>query len=441
LGLIAAVFTVAAGCTPKTPPVVAPSAAWRVPAIPSDLSADPQRARFDTAWRRVQRGDIGGGEKVFEDIARRSPGFYPAVVSLGELRLRRQQYAAAAPLFDRALAINPSYLPALNGLAEAKLGAGDDAGAFAALTKLVAADPSRTDASARLEVVRLRVAQAELDLATRARADNKLDEAALHLQRAMEATPQNGAVLRASSALELAMGREDVAEARAREAIAIDPQDAEAFAALGDALDVEGRLPEAVAAYERAFALDPRPAWRERRESLATASATRSLPVQYRAITQATAVTRADVAAMLGVRLAGAVSHAPDRSTTVVTDTRGQWAARWILPVVRAGWMEPLPNHTFQPADTVHRAELAAIVAAVLTDVAALRPRDLAKWQTARPVFADITRDHASYTVASIAVSSGVMTAEGGRFAPARAVSGVELAATIRRLEQLQSGR
>jgi tetratricopeptide (TPR) repeat protein len=439
--VVMVVLGLGAACSPKTPPAVGPPAAWHVPTVPASLSADPQRSRYDAAWARVQRGDVSGGEKLFEDIARRSAAFYPALASLGELRLRRQQYAAAAVVFDRARSIAPGYLPALSGAADAKLGAGDDAGALSALTKLIAADPSRTDAVARLQVVRLRVAQVELDLAERARADNKLEEAALHIQRAMDATPENTAVLRASSALELARGREDVAEARARQAIAIDPQDADAFAALGDALDVEGRLRDAVAAYDRAFALDPRPAWRERRESLATAAATTSLPVQYRAISQATAVTRADVAAMLGVRLAGALSHAPDRAATVVTDTRGHWAVRWILPVVRAGWMDVLPNHTFQPGETVHRAELAAIVAAVLTDVAALRPRDLSKWQSARPVFADLTRDHTGYGVASMATASGVMTADGGRFSPARVVTGVELAATIRRLEQLQNGR
>jgi hypothetical protein len=223
--------------------------------------------------------------------------------------------------------------------------------------------------------------------------------------------------------------------------VAIDPQDPGGYTILGDALAAEGRLIDAVAAYDRALALDPRPAWRERRNALNASAESMSLPPQYRAITQAAAVTRADVAAVLGVRLAGALSHAPDRSQTVVTDVRGHWAAGWILPAVRAGWIESLPNHTFQPAAVIRRADLAAIVAAVLIDVAAQRPRDLARWRAARPVFADVTRDHAAYNVAAVAVASGVMVAEGDRFSPARVVSGAELAATISRLEQLQASR
>jgi tetratricopeptide (TPR) repeat protein len=440
-GAVLATVFLAASCAPKTPPNIVPPLAWRVPEVPAALAASPQRARYDDAWARVQSGDVNGGERILDEIQRRAPEFYPAAASLGELRLHRQQYAAAAALFDRALAVNPAYLIALSGAADARLGSGDDAGALKALTALAAADPSRSDVAPRLEVVRLRVAQAELALAERAKADGKLTEAQIHIARAMEATPQNGAVLRASSSLELAMGREDVAEERARQALAIDPQDPASYIALGDALEKQGRLRDAVAAYDRALALEPRPAWRERRNALNASAESLSLPPQYRAITQAATVSRADVAAILGVRLAGALSHAPDRSNTVVTDVRGHWAAAWILPAVRAGWVEPLPNHTFQPNGVVRRADLAAVVAAVVIDVAAQRPRDIARWRGARPVFADMNRDHAAYAVAAVAVASGVMTAEGDRFAPARAVSGAELAATISRLEQLQSVR
>ncbi len=431
----------AGSCGPKTPPNVGPPLAWRVPEVPPALNASPHRVGYDDAWARVQRGDVSGGERILEDIHGRAPEFYPAAASLGELRLHRQQYAAAAALFDRALAANPAYLTALSGAADARLGSGDDAGALKALTALAAADPSRTGVAARLDVVRLRVAQAELVLAERAKADGKLAEAQIHIARAMDATPHNGAVLRASSTLELAMGREDVAEERARQSLAIDPQDPAGHIAHGDALEKQGRLRDAVAAYDRALALEPRPAWRERRNALNASALTLSLPPQYRAITQAAGVSRADVAAILGVRLAGALSHAPDRSTTVVTDVRGHWAAQWILPVVRAGWVEPLPNHTFQPNGVVRRADLAAVVAAVVLDVAAQRPRDVARWRGARPVFADMNRDHAAYAVAAVAVASGVMIADGDRFSPARAVSGPELAATISRLEQLQSAK
>jgi len=117
---------------------------------------------------------------------------------------------------------------------------------------------------------------------------------------------------------------------------------------------------------------------------------------------------------------------------------RGHWAAQWILPVVRAGWIEVLPNHTFQPAAVVHRADLARIVVAVLTEQAAARGRPLDTAGSAARVFADVPRDHAARRVAAVVVAAGIMTVDAGnRFQPEAAVSGNELMATIGRLEAL----
>jgi hypothetical protein len=86
------------------------------------------------------------------------------------------------------------------------------------------------------------------------------------------------------------------------------------------------------------------------------------MPPEYRAIEQATTVTRAQLAALIGVRLEGLVKRAPQRNTAVITDTRGNWAAPWIIPVARAGFMEVYSNHTFQPSATVRRGDLAFAV-------------------------------------------------------------------------------
>ena len=74
-----------------------------------------------------------------------------------------------------------------------------------------------------------------------------------------------------------------------------------------------------------------------------------ALPAQYHAITTSPAATRADLAALLGVRLAGVLAAAPQRQL-VVTDVRGHWAQPWIEATARSGAMEVFSNYTFQPA-------------------------------------------------------------------------------------------
>jgi tetratricopeptide (TPR) repeat protein len=432
---LALLLTATACATHK--PAPGPPVAWRQPDIPQNLvSHTAAGERYQHAWSLIRGGDTRGGERELNALLKSDTAFYPAAASLGELRLQRQQYREAGTLFSQALALDPKYTPALVGAIDAHLGAGDDAGALTALRALLVVDPSRQDAKTRLEAVQLRVSQSELAMAERLRAGGQFAEAEAHLLSALDATPENGAVLRSLAAVALAKGDVTGAEGRARQAVALDAQDAAAHAALGDVLEAQGRYRDAATAYARAVAIDPRQAYRDRRTSLQSRAEAEALPESYRAIETAPTVTRAAIAAMLGVRLSALLERVPARVTEVVTDVRGHWAAPWILPVVRAGWIDARPNHTFQPAAVVRRADLARIVAAVLTSAAALRGRGVDVYGAgSSPAFADVPRDHAAYRVAAIAVSAGIMTADGNRFAPAAAVTGSELVATIARLE------
>ena len=132
------------------------------------------------------------------------------------------------------------------------------------------------------------------------------------------------------------------------------------------------------------------------------------------------------------------MKRAPERSGSVVTDVRGSWAAEWILPVARAGFMEVFPNHTFQPEAIVRRGDLAAAVSRMLRVIAAAKPQLAARLRAARGTFTDVPPGHLSYPAASVAVEGGVMAPlEDGSFQLARPVSGVEALAAIRKLQEL----
>jgi hypothetical protein len=122
----------------------------------------------------------------------------------------------------------------------------------------------------------------------------------------------------------------------------------------------------------------------------------------------------------------------------VITDTRGNWAAPWIISVARASIMEVYPNHTFQPNALVRRSDLAQAASRVLTMIAASNPRLAASLRSARGKFPDVPPGHLVYSAASIAVQSGVMTvASDGAFQLSRPVTGAEAIAAIARLEEL----
>jgi hypothetical protein len=159
-------------------------------------------------------------------------------------------------------------------------------------------------------------------------------------------------------------------------------------------------------------------------------------PAEYRAIATASQVTRADLAALIGVRLGHVLQAFAPRETVVLTDVRGDWAEQWIVAVTQAGVMEAYANHTFQPRASVRRVDLAEAVVRLLPHVAS--PGDLRAWQGARRTFTDLSAGHLAYPAASAAVASGVMTmGSSGSFAPSEPVTGAAAVAAIERLQAM----
>ena len=100
-------------------------------------------------------------------------------------------------------------------------------------------------------------------------------------------------------------------------------------------------------------------------------------------------MTRADIAALVGVRLESLLARARPRQV-IITDIRGHWAQPWIAPVVRAGVMDTLANYEFEPKRQVRRGELATTVSRLLSLIAAAKPELAKKWPGARVAVNDV---------------------------------------------------
>src|SRR6185295_9715204 len=106
------------------------------------------------------------------------------------------------------------------------------------------------------------------------------------------------------------------------------------------------------------LAIEPNAAVEARAEAARARSALALLPAEYRALDQASQITRADLAALVGIRLGRLLQNAPRTNAALITDVRNNWAAPWIMAVTRAGVMEPFANHAFQPRTVVRRVDL-----------------------------------------------------------------------------------
>jgi tetratricopeptide (TPR) repeat protein len=414
--------------TPKFPDFVFPAAIEQVDSV----TAERQRA----GWQWLQAGDLRTAERVFTAILKRQPQFTPAESALGYVELARRQPDDALARFSAVVANAPSYAPALAGRAQALLALGRDAEALASLEAAAVADPS-LDLGPRIEVLRFRRTEGRIAAARTAAEQGRTDEARAAYEQAIALSPESAFLHRELAAVEERAGALPKAAEHLRKAIALDPSDVRAHVQLGDVLMTSGEFEAAAGAYADAQALDATPEIAARLDRARDRAELARLPPAYHDIASRPEVTRGDVAAVIGVRLADLLTGAPERPGVLVTDVRTHWAAPWILTVVRAGVMEPLPNHTFQADARVRRVDLAQIASRVLALIAVRRPASAGDWESARVEAIDVPPGHPTYPAVAQVVAAGVLPLAEGAFVPTRPVSGAELIAAADRLQAL----
>jgi tetratricopeptide (TPR) repeat protein len=437
----AALALAVSACTrkPVTAPTV-PAGAPRYPdfIFPSAQSTNDVAVPHQAAWDTLQAGDARGAERQFAALLKRYPDFYPAEAGLGYAALARRDAAAAITHFDKALAANASYAPALAGKGDALLAQGHGEAALAAFQAAIAANRSLTILGPRIDALKFKNAQDVVAGARKAADAGRFDEARRAYESAIAASPDSAFLHRELALVERKAGDTAAAVAQAQEATRLDPADTRALTLLAEIYEGDRQWTKAADAYAAVNALDPSEALAAKIDQMRQEAALDAMPAEYKAIDGAQTVTRAQLAALLGVRLDDLLRRARGSNAVLTTDTRGSWAAPWIMAVTRAGVMEPFANHTFQPNATVRRGDLAGAASRVLTLIAAEKPRLAERWRDPRPRFTDLSPAHLSYPAAARSVSAGVMAPlEGQTFQLSRPVTGAEALDTVSKLEAL----
>ena len=447
-GLLLVLAITAASCAARTPPPPPLTASLKYPefmfpAVPAPLVQMPGSERVGFGWRFLQSDDLRNADREFATALKQVPALYPAHAGLAYVALARRDHDRALTTFDAALKLEPKYVPALIGKGQALLGLRRDSEALAAFEAALAADGSRTipdevaaDVRRRIEVLRFRGLQEIIERARKTAAAGQLEESRLAYRRALEASPDSAFLHRELAVVERKLGANAAALDHFRRATALDPDDAISLVQTGELLEQQQDFVGAEAAYRKAAAIAPSEEVSRRIAAIGERAREARLPAEFRAIGKAEQITRADLAALIGIRLEPLLRTAPAREV-VMTDVRGHWAQPWITQAARAGVLEAFPNHTFQPRTRVRRADLATAVSRLVTLMADASPA-LRVHLTARPAIADMAPGHLNYPAASVAVSAGVLPLlEGNRFQVGRAVSGAEAVAAIDRLQTL----
>lgn len=197
------------------------AATWYERAIELEPSYLPTRLRLGDV--RLLAGDLEAAQRLFRDVVQQAAESAYAHAGLGKVAFRRGRFDEAARHFERALELQPRATALHYQAAQAYRRLGEEEAMRRHLEQQGSGRVRFRDPVAQQAQQRVTGVGAELLLARMAM--------------------REGAV--------------DVAEARVRRAIELDPSHPSARNNLGVVLEAQGRLDEAVAAYAEAVRLDP----------------------------------------------------------------------------------------------------------------------------------------------------------------------------------------
>ena len=149
------------------------------------------------------------------------------------------------------------------------------------------------------------------------------------------------------------------------------------------------------------------------------------------------AVTREDLAALIGVKFEKDL-QAPPARTEILVDIATSWAQRYIVQVASLEIIRASVNHTFQPRRIVNRAELADAAVRLIAILQERGAKFVPLVETRRIQIADVTPDNPYDASITKAVGFEIMTLTPDRkFEPERTVSGDEAIRTLDLIQKL----
>lgn len=436
LGIMIVLALLSGACVARLPVVTDPAyPEFLFPSVPGQYEGSTVAAQHEEAWLYFQSGDLATALARYTVLLDRTPDFHPAVTGLGWLSLARRDHAAAAEYFSRATQADAVYVSALVGYGRAMLGLGREADALDSFEAALAVEPGLPGLGREVEALRFTLVSGQLADARAAAESGRFADATEAYQRVIAASPDSGFLRVELGRVEQQRGNLSAALEHAIEATRIDPEDGEAFLLQGEIYEANADLESALTAYERADAADPTDDTASHIERVAGLMFLAELPAEVGEIPSKPSVTRADLAALIGVRFRELLAETGARSV-IITDSRDHWGSQWIQAVADAGLMGVDAAYRFDPSGPVRRGELAEVVVETLElfgnqdGILSGGGRGL--------TFTDMSETHLSHGAAQRAVTVGVMTVlDNNTFQPSRLVTGQEAVEAVDRLADL----
>ncbi|MBN2371926.1 MAG: tetratricopeptide repeat protein [Vicinamibacteria bacterium] len=412
--------------------VISPGEDYVFPVVEGERLSVMERKEIESAWRDVLRGSVSSAEKRFLRLLRGAPSCASVETGLAFARLRGQRLEAAERTFGSVIARHPRHVPALIGAASTAVRLNRSEQALDLYRRALEIERDESTQNSRLirkrlSEVKMRITERRVAAAQEAVTSGDTRRAREEYEAALAAAPELVEVRVTLADLMASDG--DLQDAVIVLAAAPEADQA-ILLRMGELHSQLGEHESALLAFRRALERDRQNADVQRRVAAArNALELDRQPEEYRRIQEAPHITRADLAALVSVKIT-ALARQEAGQPAVATDISGSWAKDHVIRALSYGILGVYPNHSFQPAAVVRRAEMARAVTRVL---------DLFDWPSQpAPVISDMSTNNLYHRDASRAVAAGLLDlTRTGAFEPWRPVSGRDAMAVIEALARL----
>jgi tetratricopeptide (TPR) repeat protein len=330
------------------------------PAVTAELTLD-ERIAAEEAWTNLRRSRADRAEKLLLTLGPGNPLHW---VGRGFVYLLRTDPVSAEDSFKEAARISPEMaLPHL-GLAQIYEARGEKELLYSQVLEILKADPDNRWARPRFEALREELTGELFNEAVRAREAGETEAAKTSLLKLLFYDPDSAD---AHYLLGLISHEENDAESAILHYNAFLSRD---VGNLERRKIVLGRLAglffdkedfgKSLEIYQKLAEVEPEDQDVVGRiEELKTKLGIFEPPSQYHAIPSFDAITREDLAALIGVKFKGFLGIS-DMRPKILVDIATSWAQNFIVQVASLEIMRSFDNHTFQPKRIINRAEMAA---------------------------------------------------------------------------------
>ncbi len=355
LVLLAALAAGTAACltTPVIPPTIhiePPS-----PSATASLTLD-ERIAVQEAWDYMRQGRT---DKAQKSLARLKPGHPFALAGLGYIALINDNPASAEDYLVRALDIQHDLISAYIGLGQTYQKTGQIDQSYKFFLEALKWDPENSFAKQETERIGAAKTAEAMAAAQAAAQAGQIDQSKEAYLRALEYSPKLPEAHLALARIYIKQKDFQQALFHLKTASSNDPQNPALLQEYAEGLFQAGEMSRSLDAYQQAAAAAPQDkVIKDRVEQIKNRLGVVDLPDQFNAIASSEAVTKEDVAALIGVQLRDALGDLNPKAPVIV-DITTSWAQRYIVKAAALNVMEVYSNHTFQPKKNMNRAELA----------------------------------------------------------------------------------